>query len=193
MSNSQLRLLVYLMAFGIGTARAQQNVPPPPKPADSGPSLADTMNFIQDKLNDLKVTYMSYGHDNVAGTDFTNKFTDEYTKVVADPGACQIRYHYKDLRDGGVTVDTDPWFNLKAVANIVVMSREQALKQIDSAAGHPEYSYKIDPPMFVLHVVRTDKALHDFTFPEEDLANRVAKAMVHAVELCGGGSKPEPF
>jgi uncharacterized protein (DUF2384 family) len=32
-----------------------------------------------------------------------------------------------------------------------------------------------------------------FTFREEEMANRVAKAMVHAVELCGGGAKPEPF
>jgi hypothetical protein len=30
-------------------------------------------------------------------------------------------------------------------------------------------------------------------FLDEDVANRTAKAMVHAVELCGGGSKPEPF
>ena len=32
-----------------------------------------------------------------------------------------------------------------------------------------------------------------YYFLDEDTANRVAKAMVHAVELCGGGSKPEPF
>ena len=32
-----------------------------------------------------------------------------------------------------------------------------------------------------------------FPFFEEQLANRVAKAMVHAVELCGGGGPPEPF
>ena len=30
-------------------------------------------------------------------------------------------------------------------------------------------------------------------FYDEEMANRVAKALVHAVELCGGGSKPEPF
>jgi hypothetical protein len=31
-------------------------------------------------------------------------------------------------------------------------------------------------------------------FPSEELADRVAKAMVHSVELCGGGQKsPEPF
>jgi hypothetical protein len=30
-------------------------------------------------------------------------------------------------------------------------------------------------------------------FRDEETANRVAKAMIHAIELCGGGSKPEPF
>jgi hypothetical protein len=33
-----------------------------------------------------------------------------------------------------------------------------------------------------------------FIIRDEDLANRVAKAMLHAVELCGGGGgKSEPF
>jgi hypothetical protein len=31
-----------------------------------------------------------------------------------------------------------------------------------------------------------------FYFLDEDVANRIAKAMVHAVELCGGGNK-DPF
>jgi hypothetical protein len=30
-------------------------------------------------------------------------------------------------------------------------------------------------------------------FRDKEMANRVAKAMLHAVELCGGGPKPEPF
>jgi hypothetical protein len=33
----------------------------------------------------------------------------------------------------------------------------------------------------------------ELVFRDEDMANRVAKALVHAVELCGGGSTPEPF
>ncbi len=32
-----------------------------------------------------------------------------------------------------------------------------------------------------------------WSFRDEETANRVAKAMVHAAELCGGGRKPEPF
>ncbi len=33
---------------------------------------------------------------------------------------------------------------------------------------------------------------HEFLFRDEEMANRVAKAMTHAIELCGGGSK-DPF
>jgi hypothetical protein len=33
-----------------------------------------------------------------------------------------------------------------------------------------------------------------FTFDDSALADRIARAMVHSVELCGGGQKsPEPF
>lgn len=38
-----------------------------------------------------------------------------------------------------------------------------------------------------------DRVLKTWLFRDEDTANRVAKALVHAVELCGGGSEHEPF
>jgi hypothetical protein len=63
----------------------------------------------------------------------------------------------------------------------------------NSAQQREIHSYKQDPPLFVLKVRKTDKGTSGFNFFDEQLANRVAKAMVHAVELCGGGRKPEPF
>jgi len=41
----------------------------------------------------------------------------------------------------------------------------------------------------------SDKNVGEFAlhFRDEDTANRVAKAMIHAIELCGGGSQPELF
>jgi hypothetical protein len=30
-------------------------------------------------------------------------------------------------------------------------------------------------------------------FRDEEMADRVAKAMIHDIEICGGGSQPEPF
>ncbi len=40
-----------------------------------------------------------------------------------------------------------------------------------------------------------DKSVQEkrFIFRDEETADRVAKAITHAVELCGGGSAPEPF
>jgi hypothetical protein len=82
----------------------------------------------------------------------------------------------------------------------------------------PTMTYQDDPPYFelVIHLapgksvqrhiqttpsarrgrtVESDDSIHEFAlhFRDEDTANRAAKAMVHAVELCGGGSQPEPF
>lgn len=39
----------------------------------------------------------------------------------------------------------------------------------------------------------TNAKVFVFHFRDEEMANRVAKAMIHAIELCGGGSAPEPF
>jgi hypothetical protein len=41
--------------------------------------------------------------------------------------------------------------------------------------------------------VLTSRGQAELRFEEQDMANRVGQAMLHAVELCGGGSKPEPF
>jgi hypothetical protein len=73
-----------------------------------------------------------------------------------------------------------------------VMSGEQDFKEIVLAQGRPPGSYKFDPPVYALKVARPHHTFNTFYFLDEDLANRVAKAFVHAVELCGGGSK-DPF
>jgi hypothetical protein len=95
--------LVSLLVLGFGSAMpAQQAVPPPPKPADSGPTLQATMGFLQDKLGDIGVvTFIVMSHDSSAGNDFSNKFTNEVTRLNVDAGSCRITYHWKTTRDGG--------------------------------------------------------------------------------------------
>jgi hypothetical protein len=188
-------MTVSLVVLIMGTALAQQKpVPPPPKPGDDGPSLEITMKFLREKLNDAgPVTYLTYVHDNVNGGDFTNKFKYEISKVYADPGNCNIGFHWKTEREGAVTHDLDVEFSLKAVTEALVMTREQDLKESSVAAGHPELDARVDPSVFVLRVRKNSKGVNEFLFFDEQMANRVAKAMVHAVELCGGGSTPEPF
>jgi hypothetical protein len=186
---------ILLCWVAVVNASAQKKVPPPPKPADAGPSLEVTMKFVQDKLNDIgPVNYAGYGHDNAVGTDWTYQSKVEITKVVADRGACRISFHLRVETNGAVTQDTDAGFPLKAIGDVVVMPLEQDVKQLSAEAGHPAWTFRVDPPAFVLKAHRTDiKGTNDFDFYDEQMANRVAKAIVHAVELCGGGGKPEPF
>jgi hypothetical protein len=91
-----------------------------------------------------------------------------------------------------VTADVDAGIDLKAVQDVVVMSRDQNMDQFDADAGHPTWSAKVNPPVWVVEV-RRKTGPNAFYFREEQMANRVAKAITHAVELCGGGKEEEPF
>jgi hypothetical protein len=72
------------------------------------------------------------------------------------------------------------------------MPAEQDFKKKYAAAGHPNREPRIDPPLFLVVARRAANQAIGFYFPSEEMANRLAKAMVHAVELCGGGNK-DPF
>jgi len=194
--NHPLRPIAILsIAFTLcHAAIPQQAVPPPPKPADSGPSLAVTMKFIQDKLNDIgKVSYVGFVHDTKTGNDGTNTFTDEFTNATADPNECRVAYHWKVTRDGTVTADSDLWFTLHDVQDVVVKPFEQYQNEADAGAGLPNLIVSsTNPPLTALLVRRPQGGYNLFPFTDPQLADRVAKAMTHAVELCGGGNK-DPF
>ena len=189
----RMALASYLVFPLAGLAAAQQAVPPPPGPAASGPLLPLTMQFIQDKLSRLGVVnYVAYTHDSIDNSTWTNSFSTETTNVTADPATCRISYHEKRIKDGNVTSDKDFTFNLSEIQEVVIMPREQLLKKVNTRAGHPSWDARIDPPVFMLVVRKAEDTEWYFYFFDEDLANRVAKAVVHGVELCGGGNK-SPF
>jgi tetratricopeptide (TPR) repeat protein len=185
-----------LEAAKLTLARAPAKAaPPPPKPAGEGPSLENTMQFIQDKLNGVgAVNFVSYVHDSIAGTDWTQQSRRAATRVLADASGCRIDYHAKAENNGTVGWDFDEWFYLKNVEDVVILPLDQEQKELNAAVGHPSWSSQVDPAVFVLKVRRKDLSKsNSFYFFDEQMANRVAKAMVHGVELCGGGGKPEPF
>lgn len=170
-----------------------QDVPPPPKPPETGPSLEATMSFIQEKLNSIgPVNFIIYYHDNTNGNDWAHKFKIEDTGVRASAADCKIIYHVRATRDDKVYFEADNVVPLKDVKQIGVMNEEQRAKEYDSQSGHPEYAQRVDPPVFLLYVELKAGAV-DFNLYDETLANRLAKAIVHAVELCGGGKEQDPF
>jgi hypothetical protein len=117
----------------------------------------------------------------------------EYSSVVPHPESCLLSFHFKGSDNGAAFFDGDAGVPLQQVEDVMILPVEQSIKETDSKNGNTTRSYRSDPPIFVLRVRRQKGAgSNEFDFTDEALANRVAKAMVHAVELCGGGSK-DPF
>ena len=183
-----------LLASALSASLFAQDVPPPPKPTDTGPSLEVTMKFIQDKVTDEgKVSYTAFVSDSSqASVEWNNKFTVEVTNFVADTKGCQLSFHWRAAVNGKVSDDKDYSLNFKDVRDVVVMPQEQNQKQVDTRSGHAAWTSRIEPNLFTLVARRPKGVENAFLFSGEEMAGRVAKAMVHAVELCGGGDK-EPF
>ena len=181
--------IVAVMVLLAGSCVAQKKgVTPPPKPEDNGPSLEATMNFIREKLNGLApMGYVLYFHDNVAGTDWATQAKTTVSDVVADPSACRISYLLKIEHPGGEATNVNMLGAITKIKQIAVVPAKQWVERTN-AADHPSWAVTVSPPFFVVEMDGPFLPLYD-----EELANRLAKAITHAVELCGGGSAPEPF
>ncbi len=192
----RINRLLLTLALLTTSAVPQQSVPSPP--ADTA-SLADTMKFIQDQLNAVgNVHYAAHWHDYGDDTDGVTQYSFEQSSVIADPGSCWIKYHLKIVAGTGLN-DRDNGFFLPDVQNLVVTTGEQYADKHYIASGYPNVSAKVDPPVFWLVARRPEDMSrlsvwrrageNAFVFTDEETANRVAKAMLHAVQLCGGGAK----
>ncbi len=195
------RLFVWL--FFLSIVRAQ-DVPPPPKPADSGPSLEVTMKFIVEKLGAIgPVNSIAYLHDNSNQRPDWREWTrEEITDVRPNVADCRVDYRWRGLLFAAVETSSggpnDTWFLPKDVEEIVVKPWAQAIQESNARGGHPEYAVQTEPPIFELTIRRkeslprkkSNRTLVRFHLYDETLANRLAKALVHAAEFCGGSKDP---
>jgi hypothetical protein len=223
--------LTTVLAFGLATAAwGQQSAPPQAKAADSGPSLAATMQFIQEKLGQTgKIAWI----ETIAKRPgMIIRFPVTPADAMADPASCSL-YTTATVE---TTVELPKGTTLKSGANAddlhtqIVETSTTSFKQIEkitveklqdlrnaqyAGAGHPDLVVDVAPPLFAVKLwastavftghttttkgsqapVEKDTAekTSDFVLPDEETANRVAKAMSHAMELCGGGPKKELF
>jgi hypothetical protein len=219
--NAELWLLICLMLITASSVWAQEKKPvqPPPKPSDEGPSLQVTMKFIQDKMNqEGSVTFIQSSHDTITGESGGPwKHSSESTVAEIDPaGGLSL----KTVHVWPVAVNSDifTWqLSFKDVQKLEVLTQADYANRSSAKAGKPEWVTQIDPSVYVLVIsmasgrtvsvhakmIRGDQTPTEekdanwtesslLLFRDEETANRIAKAMVHAVELCGGGSK-DPF
>jgi hypothetical protein len=195
-----LRAIVSVLVLtAFSAAFAQQAIAPPPKP-NKGPSLAETMQLIQKELNAFgKANFIVNTRDELGGPDHIAQYTTEISNVVSDSASCTVRYHWKSSTKDQVSDDEDFSLNLHDVQGIKVMTYVQYLKEVegeDIGDPHDQTNWytKFNPPMIVLfpQLAGDKTGEYGFIFADEGIANRIAKVLTHAVELCGGGNK-EPF
>jgi hypothetical protein len=178
------------------------------------------MKFIQDKMNDqgtvgYVMTSSTFGglsrrhyliSDAVAdASSCTLHVTEKTTGSQEQAGTPNF-----DWEDVVTSISL-----LRDVDSIEVESFQDHANRQSAEAAHPEITHSVTPTVYGLFLNATKNgafSLHSairrskeppeisdrmmkqiiFTFRDEHAADRIAKAMTHAVEICGGGSK-EPF
>ena len=182
----QVQIMI-LALVSVGWAIAQDVPPLEPLRGDAA-SLSDTMKFLNDKLPS-KVNYAMYGHNTITGTDSpVTKKSYELSYVITSASGCSIRFN-KQV-DG--QSEQPATLSLKRVQDVVLQQMDQATQQAVAKAGQPEVTVTVTPAIF--QVVAKVDATHGMLvmYYDETLADRVTKALQHAVDLCGGGNK-DPF
>ncbi len=191
----ELSYAVRLCGGGKDSYHSQAPVPPPPDMIGSGPAFDATMSFIQDKLNDIRQVTFRKNHQ--AGTDGSvfdeGTTTEEISSAFADQSQCYVSYHRKLSMNGSVLSEADQGFSLRDVQDIAIEPYAQYVNEASAKLGSVGDYVSTSPPVTALLVNRPHGVWNLFPFTDAVLVDRVAKAMVHAVELCGGGGKPEPF
>jgi hypothetical protein len=157
-----------------------------------GPSLAVTLDFVRGKLNAQgMITYAGAVTDSTNGNSWSNQWSESSTSA-PETAACVFHYHWKQIRDGQTQYDGDYASTLSAVTDVRLLPKAAVQQKIDADAGHPSYSFQMNPPVWEVQLIQGAGGYAHFAFTDQDIAERVAKAMAHAALLCGG-LKPEPF
>jgi len=123
------------------------------------------------------------------------KFSSTTSDIVANPGACSLSYHRLVINNGRKEHNENVLINLRDVQSVRGAARRPGLADVPCETGDTTKTVKDVPDIYVLNIKLPRGVDHSIRIYEQEMADRIAKAMVHAVELCGGGSssQQEPF
>jgi hypothetical protein len=162
-----------------------------PASAASERTLAETLAFIRDQVvAQGEVSYVVAMHDPADNSNWKLTMTSAATKVVADATRCRIDLHWKTTLDGEVKQDQDEWIDFASGRKVSVVSREQEIRTQVKASGNPDWVARVSPSVWVVTVYQTSVS-HVLNFTDESTAERVVRAVDHAMDLCG--AKKEGF
>jgi hypothetical protein len=218
-----MTICIAVLAISTALAQENNSLPLQPRQADSGPSLEVTAKFIQDKVAEQGVIkFAVLSQDTVDDTydDYTDYESFDSTGFSIDVSKCSFRAQSETtIHNPGRKSEDDRDYSydgrgsLGSIKQLQVVPASTWWTQGGAGTG---WTRRIEPPFFVLSLhgpkltedkcPDSGKAAVDcrdagypdwlaltLAFRDEETASRVAKALVHAVELCGGGGQPEPF
>jgi hypothetical protein len=155
--------------------------------AQSGSGIDETLGFIRDQIAQLgEVSIVANNRDPATGQTWVNQTTQEGSNVSVDVDGCKINLHWRTVANGKVDYDGDGWIPFRQVDHVTVLSLDQYFAHVNTVSGHSGWTTQGSPALTVVTAVRPDGVENIFYFQDADLANRVAEAMRHAAELCGG-------
>jgi hypothetical protein len=186
------------LAMASAFAQQSQNVQVESNGSEASPSLPVAMQFIQDKIRDKATMPGCF----VPAPGSCTVTKDPISDVTGDSAKCQFKFSGSWIYAGRIAKVWVTSFAFRDVEKIEVMSVRDFFR--------PNYSEVNGSDQFVLVMsMSKNDAVHiqckkgckqdsregrlAVMFDDENLANRVAKASLHAVELCGGGAKSEPY
>lgn len=182
--------VLFLSSMAVQAARPAGTTAPGEDAA--GPNLKDTVNFVQGQLNALgTLTYSLRSRDSITGatseTQVSASASNVGILVYKKPNVgtqCLFSYHDRETENTQLIEDRDLGVLLNDLAEVAVTPLESLDQDI-----HPSRKTKVSTPIFRMDLRSGDGGDNFLFFPSEDMADDVAKAIIHVVELCAQGEK----
>jgi hypothetical protein len=172
-----------ILSAGISVQALSQIVAPMP-------TLDVTMQYIQDKLASVgQISYVQTVHNTDTGGYTDLHEVGQLTDVIGQPSGCRITYQETTSTEGEKAESTAYLLSLASILDIVVEPYEIYQSESFRRTGHHLTISSVSPQITALGWHEASSHAH-FIFPDETTAISIAKAMVHAVELCGGNRNP---
>jgi hypothetical protein len=164
-------------------------------PGVSGPTLEETLNFIGERLaQSATVNFITFGTNTADGSNGSGHYSEIEGPFHIDTDACLISNRQKISINGQPpVVDRTVQYSFNQFEEVIVKPAEQYLTEMNTQNPQPTLINSTNPPAVAL-LLRLNKSsgFVFFFLTDASIADRVAKAMTHAIELCGGGRK-DPF
>ena len=159
---------------------------PPPGEKPLGQSLDDMLAFIADKVEGQGRLNFTAQFFSPSGGALVEQLSYQASNVTIDPNRCQVFYHWHVQQDGRSTPDQDRAVQFRLSKAMTVETVDQALGDINAG----RFTVHVNPELYAVHITRWDKPAGDnLYFRDRGMADSVAAAAQHALDLCDKGGR----